>query len=92
MEPRLLIRPPSTRCNCWNGSAQETRKWKTLRKAQVEAVVRELATQQATITQGEVRSRVSLVDTKLVTKQNAFSSILCSSCHKTVLDPEHVVG
>ena len=92
MEPRLLLRPPSTRCICWNGSAQETREWKTSQTAQVEAVARELATQQATMTQGEVRSRVSLVDTKLVTKQNAFSSILCSSCHKTVLDPEHVVG
>ena len=33
----------------------------------------ELATQQATMTQGEVRSSVSLVHTKLVTKENAFS-------------------
>ena len=32
MEPRLLIRPPSTRCNCWNESAQETREWKTSRR------------------------------------------------------------
>ena len=44
---------------CWNG--------------QVEVLARELATQQATMTQGEVRSSVSSVDTKLVTKQNAFS-------------------
>ena len=73
MDPRLLKRPSSTRCNCWNGSAQETRDWKTSRTAQVEAVARELATQQATMTQGQVRSSVSLVDTKLVTKQNAFS-------------------
>ena len=67
MDPRLLKRPSSTRCNCWNGSAQETREWKTSRTAQVEAVARELATQQATMTQGEVRSSVSLVDSKLVT-------------------------
>ena len=53
--------------------ARDERVWKTSRTAQVEAVARELATQQATITQGEVRSSVSLVDTKLVTKQNAFS-------------------
>ena len=62
VEPRLLIRPPSTRCNCWKGSAQETREWKTLWTAQVEAVARELSTQQATMTQVEVRSRGSLVD------------------------------
>ena len=64
MEPRLLIRPPSTRCNWWNGSAQETREWKTLRTAQVEAVARELATQ---------RSRGSLVDVRHVTKKNEVS-------------------
>ena len=73
MDPSLLKRSSSTRCNCWNGSAQETREWKTSREAQVEAVARELVTQQATMTQGEVGSSVSLVDTKLVTKQNAFS-------------------
>ena len=73
MEPRLLIRPPSTRCTCWNRSAQETRKWKSLRTVQVEAVARELATQQATMTQGRVRSRGSLVDVKHVTKQNELS-------------------
>ena len=73
MDPRLLKRPSSTRCNRWNGSAQETREWKTSRTAQVEAVARELATQKATMAQGEVRSSVSLVDSKLVTKQNAFS-------------------
>ena len=54
MDPRLPKRPSSTRCNCWNGSAQETREWKTSRTAQVEAVARELATQQATMTQGEL--------------------------------------
>ena len=73
MEPRLLIRPPSARCNCCNRSAQETRKWKTLRTVQVEALARELATQQATMTQGRVRSRGSLVDVKHVTKQNELS-------------------
>ena len=73
MEPRLFTRPPSTRCNCWNGSAQETREWKTSRTAQVEAVVRELGTQQATMTQAEVRSRGSLVHVKHVTKQNDLS-------------------
>ena len=49
------------------------REWKTLRTAQVEAVAQELATQQATMTQGEVRSRGSLVDVKLVAKQNELS-------------------
>ena len=73
MEPRLLIRPPSTRCNCWNRSAQETRKWKTLRTVQVEAVARELVTQQATLTHGRVRLRGNLVDVKHVTKQNEVS-------------------
>ena len=73
MDPRLLRRPPSTRCNCWNGSAQETREWKTSRTAQVEAVARELATQQARMTQGEVRSRGSLVDVKHVTMQDELS-------------------
>ena len=73
MDPRLLKRPSSTRCNCWNGSAQETREWKTSWTAQVEVVARELATQQATMTQGGLRSCGSLVDTKLVSKQNAFS-------------------
>ena len=73
MDPSLLKRSTSTRCNCWNGSAQETREWKTSRTAQVEAVVQGTMTQQASMTQGEVRSGVSLVDTKLVTKQNAFS-------------------
>ena len=62
MYPSSLKRSSSTRCNCWNGSAHETREWETSRTAQ-----------QATMTQGEVRSSVSLVDTKLVTKQNAFS-------------------
>ena len=109
MEPRLLIRPPSTRCNCWNESAQETREWRTSRTEQVEAVARELATQQATMTHGEVRSRGSLLDVKHVTKQNELSgktrsngtmenvvvqdeSVLCSSCHKTVLHPQRVDG
>ena len=73
MDPRLLKRPPSTRCNCWNGSAQEMREWITLQMAQLEAVVQGTMTQQASMTQGQVRSSVSLVDTKLVTKQNAFS-------------------
>ena len=73
MDPRLLKRLPSTRCNCRNGSAQEMREWKTLRTAQVEAVAQELATQQATTTQGEVRSSGNLVDVKLVTKQNELS-------------------
>ena len=27
MDPRLLKRPSSTRCNCWNVSAQEMREW-----------------------------------------------------------------
>ena len=72
-DPRLLKRPLSTRCNCWNGSVQETSECKTSRTAQVEVVARELATQQATMTQREVRSSVSLVDTKLVTQQKAFS-------------------
>ena len=67
MDPRLLKRPSSTRCNCWNGSAQEVREWITLQTAQLEAVV------QGTMTQGQARSSVSLVGTKLVTKQNTFS-------------------
>ena len=73
MDPSLLIRPPSARCNCWNGSAQETREVKTSRTAQVEAVARELAIQQATMTQGEVRPSGSLVDVRHVTKQNELS-------------------
>ena len=73
MDPRLLIRPSSTRSNCCNGSALETRDWKTLQTAQLEAVVQGTMTQQASMTQGQVRSSVSLVDTKLLTKQNAFS-------------------
>ena len=72
MDLRLLKRP-STRCNCWNGSAEEMREWTTLQTAQLEAVVQGTMTQQATMTQGKVRSNVTLVDTKLVTKQNAFS-------------------
>ena len=44
-----------------------------LQTAQHEAVVQRTMTQQASMTQGRVRSSVSLVDTKLVTKQNAFS-------------------
>ena len=48
MDPRLLKRPPSTRCNCWNRSAQEMKEWKTLRTAQVETVAEELATQTVT--------------------------------------------
>ena len=70
---KWLKRPSSTRSNCWNGSPLETREWKTLHTAQLEAVVRGTMTQQASMTQGQVRSSVSLVDTKLVTKQNAFS-------------------
>ena len=73
MDPRLLKRPPSARCNCWNGSAQEMRDWITLQMAQLEEVVQGTTTQQASMTRGQVRSSVSLVDTKLVTKQNAFS-------------------
>ena len=73
MDPRLLKRPSSTRSNCWNGPALETREWKTFQTAQLEAVVQGTMTQQASMTQGQVRSSVSLVDTKLVTKQNAFS-------------------
>ena len=41
--------------------------------AQVEAVVQGIMTQQAATIQGGVRSSVSLVDAKLVTKQNVFS-------------------
>ena len=73
MDPTLLKRPSSTRSNCWNGSALETREWKTLQTAQPEAVVQGTMTQQASMTQGHVRSSMSLVDTKLVTKPNAFS-------------------
>ena len=73
MDPRLLKGPSSTRCNCWHGSAQEMREWRTSRTAQFEAVAQGLATQQASMTQGQVRSSVSLVDTKLVAKQNALS-------------------
>ena len=73
MDPNLLKRPSSTRCNCWNGSAQEMREWITLQTAKLEAVVQGTMTQQASMTQGQVRSSESLVDTKLVTKQNAFS-------------------
>ena len=47
--------------------------WITLQTAQLEAVVQGTMTQQAKMTQGQVRSSVSLVDTKLLTKQNAFS-------------------
>ena len=71
--PEVLKRPSSTRCNCWNGSAQEMREWITLQIAQLEAVVQGTMTQQASMTSKQVRSSVSLVDTKLVTKQNAFS-------------------
>ena len=73
MDPRLLKRPSSTRCNCWNGSAQEMREWITLQTAQLEAVVQGTMTQHALMTQGEVRSSVSVVNTELVRKQNAFS-------------------
>ena len=68
MEPRLLIRPPSTRCNCWNRSAQETRKWKTLRTVQAEAVARETGD-----TAGNNDTWGSVVDVKHVTKQNEVS-------------------
>ena len=52
--------------------AGDERVWKTLQTAQLEAVVQGTMTQQASMTQGQVRSSVSLVDTKLVTKQSAF--------------------
>ena len=45
----------------------------TLQTAQLKAVVQGTMTQHASMTQGEVRSRVSVVNTELVTKQNAFS-------------------
>ena len=73
MDPRLLKRPSSTRSNCWNGSALETREWKTLQTAQLEAALQGTMAQQASTTRGQVKTSVRLVDTKLVTKQNAFS-------------------
>ena len=66
-------------------------------------------TQQASMTQGQVRSSESLVDTKTRDKAKRVlwrtrwtrkmenvvvhdESIPCSSCHKTVLHLERVVG
>ena len=44
-----------------------------LQEAQLEAVTQELPTQQTASAQAEVRSRMSLVHTKLLTKPNMFS-------------------
>ena len=75
--------------------------------AQLEAVVQGTMTQQASMTQGQVRSSVSMVDTKLATKQNAFSgeqdgqerwrtwSFMMRAyraAHVSKLHPERVVG
>ena len=72
MDSRLVKRPSSTRPTAGT-DLRWRREWKTLQTAQLEAVVQGTMTQQASMTQGHVRSSVSLVDTKLVTKQNAFS-------------------
>ena len=108
MDPRLLKRPSSTRCNCWNGSAQETREWKTSRTAQVEAVARAGDTAGNNDTRGsEIKRELGSHETRdkakrflcrkrwTRTMENVVfhdESIPCSSCHKSALHPERVVG
>ena len=102
-EPRLLIRPPSARCNCCNESAQETTEWKTLRTAQVEAVTAGNNDTRGSEATRELGRRETRDEAKRViwnTRSNGTmenmvvqdESVLCSSCHKTALPPERVDG
>ena len=52
---------------------QQLREMIALQTAQLEVVAQELTTQRAATAQAEVRSDMSLVDTKLLTKPNVYS-------------------
>ena len=52
---------------------QQLREMTALQTAQLKAVTQELTTQRAATAQAEVRSGMSLVDTKLLTKPNVYS-------------------
>ena len=72
MDLRLLKRAPSTRCTCWNRSAQEMRVEDVTDGAGWSSRTRAGDTAGNNDTREE-RSSGSLVDVKLVTKQNELS-------------------
>ena len=55
---------------------QQLREMTALHAAQLDALIQELTTQRAATAEAEVRSNMSLVDTKLLTKPHMYSSTM----------------